>query len=102
MEQQPQQPVQPQPAAGQNPPAAPAKKSNIWVWILGGCLGIILIIGIVIAGLGWWAARKVKNVIKENQPKLEEMQKGAADMQKASEEWQKEMEKIKDQMPAAE
>jgi hypothetical protein len=97
---QPQPQVQPQPVAGQ--PATPAKKTNIWVWILGGCLVIILLIGVTMAGLAWWGARKVKNVIKESQPKLEEMQKGAADMQKAAEEWQKEMEKIKDQMPAAE
>jgi len=99
MDEQAQPQSQQQPADGQ--PNAPAKKSNVWVWILGGCLGIILIIGIVIAGLGWWAARKVKNVIKENQPKLEEMQKGSEDMKKAAEEWQKQMEKVKDQMPAA-
>jgi len=88
---------QPQPVAGQNPPSAPAKKTNVWVWILGGCLGIILIIGIVIAGLGWWAARKVKNVINENQPKLEEMQKNAADWQKQAEQ----MQKLKEQMPTS-
>ncbi len=97
-----EQQTQPQPPAGQTPPSAPAKKSNVWVWILGGCLIIILIIGIVMAGLAWWGARKVKNVIKENQPKLEEMQKGTEDMQKAAEEWQKQMEKLKDQVPAAE
>lgn len=63
----------------------------------------------MIVGLGWWGARKVKNVIKENQPKWEEMQKDAEkwqenseDLQKAADEWQKEMEKLQEQMPAAE
>jgi F0F1-type ATP synthase membrane subunit b/b' len=94
--------IQSQPSVEQTPPTVSAKKSNIWLWILGGCLGVVLIIGIIVAGMGWWAARKVKNIIKEGQPKVEEMRKNAEkwqensrDIQRATEEWQKEMEKSK-------
>ncbi len=99
MEQQTQPQPQQQPPAGQTPPSAPAKKSTVWIWILGGCLAVILIGGIVMAGLAWWGAKKVKNVIKENQPKLEEMQKGAADWQKQAEQMQKQAQDMQKNLP---
>lgn len=54
----------------------PQKSSNkIWFWILGGCLIVVVVGMLIMGGLAWWGVRKVKKVIKENQPKLEEMQK---------------------------
>jgi hypothetical protein len=88
---QPQPPVQPQPAPATQ--AEPQKKSKVWLWILGGCLGIIVIGMLIMGGLAWWGAKKVKKAIKENQPKLEEMQKNAADWQKQMEKAQQEMQK---------
>jgi uncharacterized protein HemX len=101
---QPQAPVEPaaplaqapQPAPAQS--AAPRKKSQVWLWILGGCLTIIIIIGLVIGGLAWWGARKVKKAIQENQPKWEEMQKNAEDMQKNANDWQEQMKKTQEEM----
>lgn len=89
---QPQPPVQPaqQMPAGQE---APKKSSKVWLWVIGGCLAIVIITGLIMGGLAWWGARKVKKAIQENQPKWEEMQKGAAD-------WQKQMEKAQKQMPS--
>jgi uncharacterized protein HemX len=84
---QPQPPVQPQPAQGTS------KGLKIFLWILGGCLALVLIIGIVIAGLVWWGAKKVKNELEKTQPQVEqwgkEMQKQADEMQKQAEQMQK-------------
>jgi len=101
---QPQPPVQPPAPAGG---AAPKKSSKVWLWIIGGCLAILLIAGLIIGGLIWWGARKAKKAFNENlKPQLEEMQENAEqwesqsdDWQKAAEEWQKEMEKAQEQMP---
>jgi len=93
---QPQPPVQ-QPPAGQT---APQKKSKTWLWILGGCLTVLLIIGIVIAGLVWWGARKAKKAYESNvKPQLEEMQKEADQWKGKSDEWQEDMEKMQEEMP---
>lgn len=112
---QPQPPVQPaqpvQQPAVQQPPAGQAvsaKKSKTWLWIIGGCLIILLIAGLVIGGLIWWGARKAKKAYESNvKPQLEEMQKNAEqwedqseDWQKAAEEWQKEIEKVQDELPS--
>lgn len=109
MDQQTQQSA-PQPAPQQQVPggtnatqapagqAVPQKKSKVWLWILGGCLTIIVIGALIIGGLVWWGARKAKKFINENQPKLEEMQKGADEWQEKSKDWQEEMEKAQQEM----
>ena len=94
-----EQQAQGQQPAGQAPPTVPAKKSNVWAWILGGCLAILIITGLIIGGLAWWGARKVRNVIQENQPKLEEMQKNAADWQKQAEQMQKQAQDMQKNLP---
>lgn len=99
---QPQQsPQVPPPPAGQQPP--PKNPSKVWLWIIGGCLAIVIIAGLIMGGLAWWGAKKFKKTIQENQPKLEEMQKGAEEwqkeMEKAQEEWESEMEKMQNQTP---
>ena len=83
----PATPIQPQGTQGNS------KGLKIFLWILGGCLALILIIGIVIAGLVWWGAKKVKTEIEKNKPQIEQwskdMQKQAEDMQKQAQEVQK-------------
>jgi Tfp pilus assembly protein PilO len=93
-----QQPVVPVAEAPAQAPA-PAKKSNVWLWIIGGCLGICILIGIAILALGWWGVHKVKQEIKKNQPKLEQMQKDAENFQKQAEQAQKQAEQIQKNMP---
>lgn len=78
MEQQTQQqpPVQaPQQPAQQVPTGQPApkKSSKVWLWVIGGCLALVIITGLIMGGLAWWGARKVKKAIQENQPKWEEV-----------------------------
>ncbi len=93
MEQQTQNqpPVQP---GGQ---AVPAGKSNTWLWVIGGCLAILILAGVVVMALGWWGVRKVKNEIDKSQPKLEELQKGAEEWSKNAEEWQRQAEEMQRQ-----
>lgn len=47
------------------PPAAPQKKSKVWLWVIGGCLAIIILIGVMVLALGWWGIKKVKNEWKD-------------------------------------
>ncbi|MCX6765936.1 MAG: hypothetical protein NT136_03180 [Candidatus Moranbacteria bacterium] len=101
------QQTQPQPPV-QQPPAAPAKKSKVWLWILGGCLAIVVITLIVIGALGWWGVKKVKKEIDKAQPKLEQFKEGTEEWQGQSEQWkkdaeefQKEMEKLQKQVPSS-
>jgi hypothetical protein len=55
--------------------AAPAKSSNkVLLWILGGCLALLIIAGLIAAALGYWGYKKVKNEIKKNQSIVEEQQ----------------------------
>jgi hypothetical protein len=53
----------------------PKKRSNktLW-WILGGCLGLLVISGLVIGGMVWWGYKKVKKEIKNNRPNFEKIQ----------------------------
>lgn len=106
MDQQTQQPPAQQPVPAGQPPQKSGSK--IWLWIIGGCLAILLIAGLIIGGLIWWGARKAKKAYESNvKPQLEEMQKNAEqwqgqseDWQKAAEEWQKEMKKVQDELPS--
>jgi hypothetical protein len=51
----------------------PAQGNNkVLFWILGGCLALILIGGLITAGLAWWGYKKVKNEIKTQQSRIEE------------------------------
>jgi uncharacterized protein HemX len=91
-----QSPAQPPQPASSGTPGPQKSGSKIWLWIIGGCLAIVIIAGLIMGGLAWWGARKVKKAIKENQPKWEEMQKGAQD---AQQELQKQMENVQKQIP---
>ncbi|OGI26156.1 MAG: hypothetical protein A3J76_01770 [Candidatus Moranbacteria bacterium RBG_13_45_13] len=95
----PMPPVQGPPTGqpGQIPPAQ--KKSHAWIWILGGCLGIVILIGIAIVALGWWGARKAKRELEKLQPNLEEMKKNADQWSKESEEWQKKSQELQENLP---
>lgn len=42
------------------PPAA--KKSKVWIWVLGGCLGLILLGAVIAAVVGYFAVQKAKEV----------------------------------------
>ena len=50
----------------------PQKKKSPWLWIIGGCLGICLLIFVTLAILGWMAARKIKNEINEFSPQVDQ------------------------------
>lgn len=51
-----------QPVYGQQPLPPPAKKSNVWIWVLGGCLGLLLLGGAVTAIVGYIAMQKAKEM----------------------------------------
>jgi hypothetical protein len=89
-QQSPVQTVEPNPSVAPQPQKSGGK---VWLWILGGCLTIVILSLLVMGGLAWWGAIKVKKAIQENQPKLEQMQKNAADWQKQMEKAQQEAQK---------
>jgi flagellar basal body-associated protein FliL len=55
--------------------SAPKSSNKTLFWILGGCLAILIISGLVVAGFSWWGYKKVKNEIKTRQAGIEELQK---------------------------
>lgn len=59
-----------QPGYGQQPLPPPAKKSSVWIWVLGGCLGLLLLGGAATAIIGYFAVQKAKEVAGdfENKP----------------------------------
>lgn len=108
--QTPPAPVQPASPAGgpatppppmppvQGPPPA-QKKSNAWIWILGGCLGIVILGIIVFVALGWWGARKVKKETEKYLPNLEQMKENADKWNKEAEEWEKKSQEFRENLP---
>lgn len=75
------------------------KKSHAWIWILGGCLGIIILVIIAVVALGWWGARKAKRELEKLQPNLEQMKENADKWSKESEEWQKKSQELQESLP---
>ncbi len=57
----PSGPQTPPPSYNSAPPAAPKRAK--WPWFLGGCLILVLIIGAVVVGLGWFAVKQVSNTM---------------------------------------
>jgi archaellum component FlaG (FlaF/FlaG flagellin family) len=53
----------PPPAQPAAPAPAPKKGSNTLVWILAGCGGLIVIVGIIFAGLTYWGYHKAKGYV---------------------------------------
>lgn len=99
MEQQMQQPVNP------TPPQPAKSSSKLWLWIIGGCLGIIILIGFVMAGLAWLGIRTAKNKLNEVKPQIEqynkEMQDKAKELEKANAEWEQQSKAIQEKMNQA-
>ncbi len=58
------------PGYGQQPLPPPAKKGSVWLWVLGGCLGLLLLGGAVTAIVGYITFQKAKEVAGdfENKP----------------------------------
>lgn len=54
-------------------PAPQTSSNKILFWILGGCLVLFVITGLIVGGLMYWGYRKVQKDIKENQPRLQEL-----------------------------
>lgn len=56
----------------------PAQKSNkALFWILGGCLALLLIGGLIVAGFAWWGYGKINKEIKAQQPGMTQQNKMA-------------------------
>jgi hypothetical protein len=56
--------------------AKPTQKSNnkIIFWILGGCLALLLIGGLIVGGFAWWGYSKIKKEIKAQQSGMAQQQ----------------------------
>jgi len=99
-EKKPEPPVEPA-TPPQQPGQAPtsAKKSNAWIWILGGCLGIVILGVIAAVALGWWGARKAKKELEKYTPGLEQMKANADKWNQEAEEWEKKSEEFRNSLP---
>lgn len=82
---------------GQTPPTQ--KKSNAWIWILGGCLGIVILGIIAFVALGWWGARKAKRELEKYQPNLERMKENMDKFNQESQEWEKKSKEFQENLP---
>lgn len=99
-----------QPASSPMPQSAPApiqttvpagkKSAPVWVWILGGCLVICLLIVIGVMALGYWGVKKVKKEIREYEPQMEEIQESVEKLNGEAQELQKKTQEVREGMPA--
>jgi len=87
----------PQQPAGQAPPAQ--KKSHAWIWVLGGCAGIVILGIVAFVALGWWGARKAKKELEKITPNLEQIKENADKWSKEAEEWEKKSEEFRESLP---
>lgn len=60
-----------------NPPAVKSNSNKVLLWILGGCLVLLIIIGLIAAGFLYWGYKKVNQVASDNKHKIEEWQNAA-------------------------
>ncbi len=87
---------------GDNPPNAgdlSQKKSQAWIWILGGCAGVVVLGIIAMIALGWWGARKAKRELEKIQPGLEQMKANADKWNQEAEEWEKKSREFRENFP---
>lgn len=61
----------------QTAPSAKKGDNKILFWILGGCLVLLLIGGLVLGGIAYWSYKRVKKEIKANQQRFEQAQNQA-------------------------
>ena len=87
-------PAQPIPTATVVTEAPGKKKTSPWVWILSGCLVIIILGLAIMAFLGWMGYKAVKNEIKENAPAMQEFKDNIENTNKEAEKWSQEAERL--------
>lgn len=56
--------------------ALPKSSNKVLFWILGGCLALLVISGLVLGGIALWSYKKVKKEIRQNQSQIEDWKKG--------------------------
>lgn len=84
----------------QTPAPTPEKpKSHVWIWVVGGCLGLVLIILIGLAVLGWLGVREVKKEIQKYEPTIQGVQSNIDKMNQEAGEWQKKSEELRASLP---
>lgn len=89
-----------QPAAQNPAPATPqTKKTSPWVWVISGCLIIVVLTMGVIGFLGWWGYHKAKDEIKKQQPNFEQFKGDLEEAAKEAEKWEKEAQDLQNNMP---
>jgi len=97
-------PAPPAPAEG-TPAAAPAAvepekpKSRAWLWLLGGCLVLLIIFLAGLGILGWLGIKQVKSVIQKYEPTIQDTQKNIDRMNQEASQWEKKSQEVRDSMP---
>ncbi|PJA87192.1 MAG: hypothetical protein CO141_00650 [Candidatus Moranbacteria bacterium CG_4_9_14_3_um_filter_42_9] len=83
-------------------PAATPKKSYVWAWLLGSCLGIAILGFIALGALGWWGARKIKNEIQKKGPNIEQLKENVEKINREGAEWEKKSKELRESLPSQE
>ncbi|MFA5872167.1 MAG: hypothetical protein WC858_05645 [Parcubacteria group bacterium] len=80
----------------------PTKNSNkALFWVLGGCLALLIIAGLITAGFVYWGYKQIKNETKQNQLKLEERQVQIKNLEKQAEQAKEQSESFSEEAPVA-
>lgn len=57
-----------------NPPPAKNNNNKVLFWILGGCLALLVITGLITAGFLYWGYKKINQAASDNKRQIEERQ----------------------------
>ena|GEM_PF-1257160 len=97
-----QPPVPPANSTQMPAPESEKPKSQVWIWVVGGCLGLVVITLVGLAVLGWLGVRQVKKEIQKYDPTVQGVQSNIDKINKEAEEWQKKSEELRNSLPNAE
>lgn len=102
-----EQPVPPiipaAPPATTPPPAEPEKpKKPAWIWVLVGCLVLVIISLIGVGILGWLGFRSAKNLLQKYEPTINQTQNTLNTVNQEATKWQQKSEEFRNAVPSAE
>jgi len=75
------------------------KKTSPWVWVISGCLVIIILTMGMIGFLGWWGYQKAKKEIEKQRPGIEQFKDNLEKAGKEAEELNKKAQEIQNAIP---
>lgn len=84
------------------PPAAdtPEKpKKPVWIWVLAGCLVLLIISLVGIGILGWLGIRQIKSLFQKYEPTVQQTQSNLELINQEAAKWQEKSQQLRDNLP---